>query len=93
MIQANTLNKQQKEKEARKNITFSKIYNFVEKKILLASTANHYSVWYQIPVFVVGLPTYSLAYCREYIQDNLKKNGFKTTFYSPNLLEITWGDN
>ena len=67
-----------------------KIYLFVEKKIVLASEANENSTIYIVPSFFVGLPTYNLANCRRYIQDKLIKNGFKTTFYLPNLLHIIW---
>lgn len=92
MIKANDLIKKQKEVEDRKNKTYDKIYNFVEKKISRASSGNFYHTWYEIPEFVVGLPTYSLPYCRKYIQDKLTKNGFKTEFFMPNILLIKWNE-
>lgn len=89
-IKAQDLIKNQKEKELLKNITFEKIYLFVEKKIIFASQANENSTIYIVPSFFVGLPSYNLPNCRRYIQDKLIKNGFKTTFYPPNCLHITW---
>ena len=89
-MKAEDLVKQQKERENRKTITFDKIYVHVEKKIYLASTGDYYYTWYQIPEFLVGLPMYSVDECQKYIQIKLKKNGFETEFYSPNILLIKW---
>lgn len=90
MVKADELIKQQKEREDRKKITFNKIYSLVEKKIVLASAGDFYYTWVQIPEFLVGLPIYSLEECQKYIRKKLKKNGFKTEFYSPNILFIQW---
>jgi len=90
MVKAEDLIREQKERENRKVITFDKVYELVEKKINLASKANYYNTWYQIPELILGLPLYSLKECEEYISKKLKKNGFKTTFYKPNLLFISW---
>jgi len=93
MVKANDLIKQQKEREDRKNKTFDKIYCLVEKKIILASAGDYYHTWYQIPEFLVGLPMYSIDECQQYIKTKLKKNGFKTEFYEPNILLIEWSSN
>jgi hypothetical protein len=90
MIKATDLIKKQKELDNRKKITYDKIYNCVEKKISRASSGNFYHIWYQIPEFMVGLPIYSLPYCRKYIQDKLIENGFKTEYFPPNILLIKW---
>ena len=90
MVKAKELIENQKKKEDMKNITYNKIYSFVEKKIKCASECNHYHAWYVVPEFLVGLPTYNIAYCRKYIQDKLAHDGFKTEFYEPNILFIKW---
>ena len=90
MVKADELVKQQKERETKKKIIFEKIYIMVEKKINTASACDYYYTWYQVPEFLVGLPLYSLDHCQEYIQVKLKKNGFETEFYSPNILLIKW---
>jgi hypothetical protein len=33
---------------------------------------------------------YSLKECKEYIENKLKKNGFKTEFFEPNIILVTW---
>jgi hypothetical protein len=90
MVKADEIIKQQKIREDRKNITFKRIYCHIEKKIYLASNTNNYLIWYQIPEFLVGLPTYNFGECKEYIQRKLKKDGFTTDFYDPNILLVKW---
>lgn len=92
MVKAIELVKQQKKREERKKITFEKIYNVIEKKIILASTGDYYYTWYQIPEFLVGLPMYSIDECQKYIQEKLIANGFDTEFFLPNILLIKWFD-
>jgi hypothetical protein len=90
MVKADKLIKEQKERDERKKITFNKVFSKIEKKIILASAANYYYCWYSIPEFIIGLPMYSLLECKEYIENNLKKNGFKIEFFEPNIILVTW---
>lgn len=90
MINANDLIKRQKDKEDKKYITFSKIYNNIEKKIIKASERNLYSTYYQIPQILIGFPTYSIKDCYTYIDIKLKNNGFKTEEYFNNIILISW---
>ncbi len=90
MVKADDLIKVQKERESRKYITFDKIFQMVENKIQLASAANFYFTWCQIPEFLIGLPSYSLDESLKFVEDKLKKNGFETEFYSPNIILIKW---
>lgn len=90
MVKADKLVKEQKERDDRKKITFNKIFLTIEKKIILRSAANDYHCWYSIPEFIIGLPMYSLKECKEYIENNLKKNGFKIEFFEPNIILVTW---
>jgi hypothetical protein len=90
MVKANELISFQKERNDKKKDTFEKIFVHIEKKILLASAANYYYTWYQIPEFLVGLPLYSIKDCHDYIENKLKSNGFDTEFYEPNIIHIKW---
>ena len=60
MVNANDLIKEQQKREEIKIVTFEKIYKTIEKKIILASASNYYYVWYEVPEFILGLPTYDL---------------------------------
>jgi hypothetical protein len=90
MVKADKLIKEQKKREDKKKETFNKILEKVEKKIILASSANYYFTWYSIPQFIIGLPLYSLVECKDYIIRKIDKNGFKTEFFEPNILLIKW---
>ena len=90
MVKANELIKEQKKRDKIKIKTFTKIYNRIEKKIQLASASNFYYCWYEIPEFFLGLPIYSLEDCKEFIEKKFEDNGFKTKYYEPNILMITW---
>lgn len=90
MVNADDLIKEQKEREEIKIETFKKVYKTIEKKIILASSSNYYYVWYEVPEFIMGLPTYKLKDCIVYIQQKLKENKFETDLYSPNILLIKW---
>jgi hypothetical protein len=90
MVKASDLIKQQKEREDRKYITYDKIHTHIDKKITLASSANFYYTWYQIPEILIGMPTYNLNDCLKYLKEILIKDGFIITFYDPNILYISW---
>jgi len=90
MVNAQELINKQKEREQIKTLTYDKIYSFIEKKIIFSSEGNSYYTWYQISKFFIGLPLYSIDECQIYIRNKLKKNGFKTEFYQPNILLIKW---
>ena len=93
MVKANELIKEQKKREEIKVETFKKGYKSIEKKIILASAGNFYYVWYEVPEFVLGLPTYNLKGCIEYIKKKLEENQFGYDCYKPNILLIKWFPN
>lgn len=90
MVKANDLISQQKEREKIKFTTFDKILSNIEKKIIKASSTNFYYVWYEVPQYLIGYPQYNFNECLEYLTKKLKKNGFKTELYEPNVLLISW---
>ena len=90
MVKANDLIKSQENKENKKYITFSKIYDNIEKKIIKASERNLYYTYYQIPQILIGQPTYSIKECYSYIDKKLQKDGFKTQEYLNNTILISW---
>ena len=93
MVKANDLVKRQTDKENKKYITFVKIYNNIEKKIIKASERNLYYTYYQIPQILIGYPTYSIKECYSYIDNKLKTDGFKTEEYIDNTILISWFPN
>lgn len=90
MVKAQDLINQQKKREELKYKSFFKIYETVEKKIILASDSNFYQVWYEIPQFIIGQPKYKLTECKEFVTNKLKADGFNITEYDSNIILIKW---
>ncbi len=90
MVKADELIKQQEERKKQKRKTFNKILKLVEKRILMSSNSNNYYTWYEVPELILGLPIYNIHECKSHLIKKLKKNGFKTELYEPNLILITW---
>ena len=89
MVKASDLIKEQNEREKKKEIIFKKIYKRIEGKVKLASLANLYECWYEIPEFILNLPLYNLEDCKNYIVKKLNKNGFKSGIVVNNIW-ISW---
>ena len=60
------------------------------KKIEIVAKTNTISTWFEIPIFMLGFPSYDINDSAEYIMEKLKKNGFKVFFLKPNFLFINW---
>ena len=90
MVKAYELIKEQQKREQIKIETFKKIYQNVEKKIILASASNYYYVWFEVPEFIFGYPAYKMNESIEYIKDKLIDNQFEIETYLPNILLIKW---
>lgn len=86
---AKDLVKKQKKKEKEKNSIYKKVYDRIDKKILMASEQNFYQCLYEIPEFMLGLPLYNLHECINYVDKELKSNGFKT-YWTNNEVLIDW---
>ncbi len=93
MVKANDLINEQQKREKIKIETFKKVFENIEKKIVLASAGNFYYVWYEIPEFILGLPTYNLKDCIKYVKKRLEENQFEVLEYDPNILLIKWFPN
>jgi hypothetical protein len=90
MVKAQDLINCQKERDTIKFKTFGKIYNKIEKKIMLASSINLYYIWYEIPEFIIGCPLYNLEECKKFIIKQIKENGFTVEEFNENIILITW---
>ena len=90
MVKADELIKQQENKDNKKYITFARIYNNIEKKIVKASERNLYYTYYEIPQILIGYPMYYHKECYAYIDVKLKNDGFKTQEYLNNIILISW---
>jgi hypothetical protein len=90
MIKAQDLINEQTKRENKKYLIFDKIYNSIEKKILIASNVNYYETCYELPEFIMGFPLYSLNECGLYIKNKLIENGFSADIIHYKLVYISW---
>ena len=90
MVTASELLKQQEKKKRKKEKTFKKIYKNLEKRIIIANSANHNSIWFEIPEFILGIPIYNVKECNNYLQKKLEKNGFSSKFLNQKYLYVDW---
>lgn len=70
--------------------TFEKILQRVYNRIRKAVQKNLSLIYYEVPSFILGIPTYNLDECVTYILYKLDQQGYKVIFRKPNHLQIIW---
>jgi hypothetical protein len=71
---------------------FNKILNRIHNRIKLTAR-NKISdkfIWFVIPEFIFGEPTYNQSDCIAYITNKIVDNGFYVKYIHPNTLFISW---
>jgi len=91
-INIDDLYEPKKQKDLNKLALFQKILNRVHVRIRLTSKQklNESFCWYIVPEVMIGIPKYDQAECIAYLMDKLQENGFKTRYFHPNTLLISW---
>ena len=89
-IHANELKDKYQDKCVKRTHVYNKILEKCYYRIKKASDNDESCVLFPIPEFILGVPTYNLAYCSAYIIYNLKRNNYVAKFYNPNLIFILW---
>jgi len=71
---------------------FNKILNRVHKRINTTSRLkrNEKFVWFTVPEFLFGEPTYDQGDCIAYLVAKLVDNGFRVQYMHPHTLFIGW---
>ena len=71
---------------------FNKILNRIHNRIKLTARnkiSDKY-IWFVIPEFIFGEPTYNQSDCIAYITNKIVDNGFYVKYIHPNTLFISW---
>jgi len=71
---------------------FNKILNRIHNRIKLTARnkiSDKY-IWFVIPEFIFGEPTYNQSDCIAYIVNKIVDNGFYSKYIHPNTLFISW---
>lgn len=90
MISVNDIKKEKKKINKFRKSCFKHILELINNKIGIISKTDTRSTYYEIPLFVIGYPTYEIKDVVDYISPKLKKNGFEVSFLNPNYLLINW---
>jgi hypothetical protein len=70
----------------KKNV-YNKLLEKIQQKIYKSSTNDVYSIFFEIPKFIIGQATYNLTECAEYIMNTLNSNGFKVKLFNKQELK------
>jgi hypothetical protein len=91
-INMDTLFNKETENNIIKEKIYSKILNKAHRRIKIKSRQKHgiKYIFFVVPEFVIGTPTYNQTSCIAYIIDKLELNGFYIKYTHPNLLYISW---
>ena len=90
MISVKELKEIAERKKKIKKECFKKILELVNNKILLISKTDQTSTWFEIPLFMLGYPTYEIKESSNYIIKKLSEKEFNVNFLEPNILLINW---
>jgi len=71
---------------------FNKILNRIHNRIKLTARnkISEKYIWFVIPEFIFGEPTYNQSDCIAYIVGKIVDNGFYAKYIHPNTLFISW---
>ena len=64
----------------------SKCYSHIQK----AADSELFQTFFEVPVFLVGVPLFDLNQCTAYIITQLRNNGFLVKYFFPKILYISW---
>lgn len=70
--------------------TFKYILSICMCKMKTALKMNMMELWFEVPQFVLGKPTFSLDECMKFLGNELTANGFHVMYFFPRVLHISW---
>jgi hypothetical protein len=93
-INIDELYENRKRRDLKQLNIFDKILNRIHKRITFTgrNKKNNKEIWFNIPEFIFGEPTYDKGDCTGYLVAKLEDNGFFVKYLHPNTLFISWGE-
>ena len=90
-LNAEELYRRKKRKERKANKEYIKVYKSCNRKIKRYDTIlKETSCLFDIPQFILGVPSYDKISCITYLMYKLKKNNFKVKCTNADKLIIGW---
>ena len=90
MIRIEEIEKITREKNQIKKETYTKIYEQISRKIRHSVEIGIKSINAEIPMFVLGYPTYDRSKATHYIKRQFENSGFNVRFHGDYGLKISW---
>lgn len=80
------------QRDMRQMSVFNKILNRIHKRITASSRSQQdlKTIWFVVPQFIFGEPTYDQAECIAYCVKQLTDNGFSVRYVHPHTLVVSW---
>ena len=71
---------------------FNKILNRIHRRITYTgrNKRNDKHIWFTVPEYIFGEPTYNKGDCMGYLVTKLEENGFFVKYMHPNTLFVSW---
>lgn len=91
-ISLDDLYNRKREVEDNRIKVYQRILTRLHNKIKMTARQKHEEqyLFYVVPEFIFGIPTYNVNTCISYLVQKLEENGFVTRYTHPNLLFISW---
>lgn len=92
LINIYSLRKKKSQRESRRLEIYQTVLKKCHRRIQLVaeSSKDEASMFFVIPTVMVGMPTYDITSCGEYITHHLSMNGFRVLLLTPEQLFISW---
>jgi hypothetical protein len=93
-INIDELYESRKRRDLKQLNIFDKLLNRIHKRITFTgrNKKNDKHIWFNIPEFIFGEPTYDKGDCIGYLVAKLEDNGFYVKYLHPNTLFISWNE-
>ena len=90
MINVRQIQKIEESKRQIKKETYKKILDQFSRKIQVSVFANQKQVFLEVPMFLIGYPTYNIEAAAVYLKRQLELGGFKVFRMSPIVFNVSW---
>ena len=90
MININKIKQIEESRRQVKKEIYKKIFEQFCRKIQISVDANQKQVFLEVPIFLIGYPTYDVEIAAVYIKRQLELSGFKVLPISTIAFNVSW---
>jgi hypothetical protein len=90
MITINTIKKIEESKRKIKKEIYTKIFEQFSRKIQISVHAGQKQTFVEVPVFLLGYPSYNIENAAVYLKRQLELSGFRVIAVSASGFNVSW---